>query len=278
MKQEEIDKFIHYRFNRIGKYFHKAMDNFDPGYIRDFRFEIKKLKVFLHLANMESEEGISYRISKKMKTIYGYLGIIQNYQDQLKTTNEFISKYEMHLPVFYIHMLQKELKYWKKTSKNFIEPEYDFINDEVEILSVLPIQISKKSILNFIDYTFYEIEKTPQHHDDESLNNLRKFMEDIYYNLPFIRTYLTPQQRSLFNEKAVFEFLTLYRIFRDKCTTISLLETLRPEALEEKEIFFIQQMEMEWKQEKEELKSKLISKLGAMKLKDININNLSMQE
>ena len=92
MKKEEIDEFIEDRFKKIDKHFHKAIANFKIEDVLEFRSEIKKLKVFLHLLNMESEDGLSYRITKRMKTIYGYFGVIQNLQLQLKMMNEYVKK------------------------------------------------------------------------------------------------------------------------------------------------------------------------------------------
>ncbi|HET7116933.1 MAG TPA: hypothetical protein VFI29_10610, partial [Hanamia sp.] len=138
MRKEEINEFIKDRFKKMNKYFRKAIDNFESEDIRKFRIEIKKLKVFLHLLSMESEDGFSYRITKRMKTIYGYLGIIQNFQLQLKATNEFVKNNLNSVPLMYLNNIEKELEYWKKCSRDFIDKDFDFFIDEKEIVATLP--------------------------------------------------------------------------------------------------------------------------------------------
>ena len=82
----------------------------------------------------------------------GILGIIQNFE-QLKKTNESVNDF----PAIYPNMLERELEYWKKLSKDFIDSNYDFISDRKEILATLPDKLTKKSIHKFIHYTLYEL-------------------------------------------------------------------------------------------------------------------------
>jgi hypothetical protein len=271
MKKEEIDEFVEDAFKKIDKHFHKAIDNFETEHIRKFRTEIKKLKVFLHLLNMESGNGFSFRITKRLKTIYGYLGIIQNFQQQLKKTNEYVKKSASNIPVCYVNMLEKELEYWKKLSKDFVDASYDFSNDEKEIITTLPDKLTKKSIQKFIHYTLYELQEISGHLSDDSLDNARKFMEDIYYNYALIKPFITPQQTSLFDEKVVGECLELFNNYRDKCMALALLQTFGVEALNEHEKQLLKQMENDWLREKKELKNQLAVKLDSM---HIEANNL----
>jgi len=221
MQKEEISEFIEDSFKKIAKHFRKAIHDFEMEDIRQFRAEIKKLKVFLHLLNMESSDGFSFRITKRMKTIYGYFGIIQNLE-QLKKTNKSVN----NLPTFYPNILERELEYWEKLSKDFIDSNYDFISDKKEILTSLPDSLTKKSIHKFIHYTLYELSLISNRLDDVALDNFRKFMEDIYYNYALIKPYLTEQQTNLFNENEVRHCLDLFNNYRDECITLALLETL----------------------------------------------------
>src|SRR6185312_16329853 len=261
MKKEEIEEFVEDNFKKISKHFHKAIDNFETKDISDFRSEIKKLKVFLHLINMESCDGLSYRITKRMKTIYGYLGVIQNFQLQLKKTNEYVKKSSGNIPVHYVTMLERELEFWKKTSKDFMDADYDFFNDKKEIIATLPDKLTKKSIHKFIHYTLYELQVISGHSDDYSLDNARKFMEDIYYNYVFIKPFITEQQTNLFDEKAISECLKLFSDFRDKCGALILLQTFGIDELDEPEKQLLKEMENDWLHEKKELKNQLSAKL-----------------
>jgi hypothetical protein len=278
MKIEEIGGFVNERFKNIERHFRKSIDEFESENILEFRSEIRKLKVFLHLISMASEYGLSYHISKRMKRMYGYLGIIQNFQLQLNAIVEYESKSSKSVPIRYMNILQKELKYWKELSKDFIDPDYDFLNDECEILAALPDQLTNKSKICFINYILHQIGEISGHKDEDGLNNVREFLEDIYYNLPFLKPFFTKQQSILFDEKEVGEYLKLFGIFHDKCTAVSLLQTFSMDALDEHEKQFIKQMENEWLHEKNEIREHLASRLNAMRITDNQSNKLSLQE
>jgi hypothetical protein len=265
MKKEEITQFTENSFKRIAKYFRKAISDFDLEDIRQFRTEIKKLKVFLHLLNMESEDGFSFRITKRMKTIYGYLGIVQNFQ-QLQKANKHVKDLFGNVPLCYVQMIEKELEYWKKLSKDFIDDGYSFMNDKQEIIAILPERLNKKSIQKFVYYTVYELNAFAGRTDDEALDSIRKFIEDIYYNYEFISPFFDEQQQHLFNKKTIDTCLTLFEDFRNQCVALILLQTF-DDKLDEKEKELLKEMENEWLKKKNDLKNKLIAALDSMNIK-----------
>jgi CHAD domain-containing protein len=278
MTKEEINQFIEDNFKKIVLYFHKAIEDFDPADIRQFRTEIKRLKVFLHLLSMESEDGLSNRITKRMKTIYGYFGVIQNFHLQLRKINEYVKKSANDVPVYYVSMLQKELEYWKKLSKDFIDRSYDFFNDKKEIITALPEKLTKKSIRKFIHYTLYELQVIAGYSDDYSLDNTRKFMEDLYYNYAFIKPFISERQTNLFDEKQIDECLKLFGDFRDKCMAIALLQTFGTDKLNEHEKQLLKEMEDDWVHEKKELVNQLSAKLDSMHIKANNLNEFALTD
>ena len=270
MQKEEISEFIEDSFKKIAKHFRKAIHDFEMEDIRQFRAEIKKLKVFLHLLNMESSDGFSFRITKRMKTIYGYFGIIQNLE-QLKKTKKSVN----NLPTFYPNILERELEYWEKLSKDFIDSNYDFISDKKEILTSLPDSLTKKSIHKFIHYTLYELSLISNRLDDVALDNFRKFMEDIYYNYALIKPYLTEQQTNLFNENEVRHCLDLFNNYRDECITLALLETLTASELDDKGKRILKKIENDRLLEKREIKNQLSTKLDSMHITANNLNKFA---
>lgn len=279
MTKEEIIGFIDTRFKKIGKHFRTTLDRFEPKDSLKFRSEMKKLKVFFHLLNMESSDGFSYRITKRMKTIYGYLGIIQNFQLQLKKTNEYVKESLNNIPVSYVSMLEKELDYWKKLSKDFIDPSYDFSNDERDILATLPDKLSSKSIKKFIDYTLYELKTMSGRLDeDEALDNARKYIEDLYYNYSFISPFITQQQANLLNGRSMEESLKLFGDLRDRNVALALLKFCASEELDESEKKLLKEMENEWMNEKKVLKNKLIATLEAMNIKTNHLKGFVLQK
>lgn len=278
MKKEEIEGIIKDRFKKIDKLFHKAIDNFELGDIREFRTEIRKLKSFLHLVSMESEDGLSYRVTRRMKTVYGYLGILQNLQLQIKEIKEYVKRSSKFAPVYYLNRLENKLENWKTFSKDVIDPNHDFLNNEKEILAKLPGNLTENSINRFIHYTFYELQVISVHQDEESLNNVRKFMEDIYYNLPFLKPYLIKEQGILFDEKEVRECVRLLSNFQDKSTVVMLLQTFRVDGLDEYANELLKQMEDDWLNEKYEMKIQLAAKLDAMHITSHQLKEFFLKE
>lgn len=265
MKKYELDGFIEYNFIKIARQFRKAIVNFEPEHIHKFRADIKKLKVFFHLLSMESSDGLSYRITKKMKTIYGYLGIIHNLQQQLKKVNEYVKESAPSVPVSYVSMLEKESIYWKKLTKDFVDTDYDFDNDKQEILVALPDKLTKRSIKKFIDYIVHEINMiSGRLDDDEALDHIRKFMEDVYYNYEIIAPFMDQQQLNLFNQKSIEECLKFFDDFHNKCVALALLKTFDTSGLNEPEKLLLKQMENEWVYKKNDVKNKLIATLDSI--------------
>lgn len=263
MTSEEINEVIEERFKNIARYFRRSVDNFEPHDISQFRIEIKKIKVFLRLLSMESEDGLSYRISRRMRTIYGYFSTIHNFQLHLEETNDCLKK-SVYVPVCYMDMLGNELAYWKRNSKNFLDADYDFSNDKRELIDALPGQLTIKSIQNFLQYTLYELQEMSGCLNDTRIDSARKFMEDIYYNFSIIRPYLNEQQTNLFDKKAIGECLGLFDDFRSKRMSIALLQTFDTTQLDGYERQLLKQKEDTCLHEKEELRNELCARLASM--------------
>jgi hypothetical protein len=277
MRKEEINEFIEDSFRKLLKHFRKAINDFDLENIREFRTEIKRLKVFLHLVNIETEDGFSLHITKRMKTIYGYLGIIQNFK-QLQNTNERIQNPLEIGPFCYVEVIEKELAYWKKLSKGFIDADYDFIGDKEEILALLPNKLTKESIKKFIHYTLYELNTINNRLDDVSLDNIRKFMEDIYFNYEFLKPYILDQQINLFDKEQLRACLDLFNKYRDICTALALLQSLTTGALNDEEKRIIKHIENHRLLEKKEIRNQLSAKLDFMQITNHNLNGFAFAE
>ena len=275
MKKSEIDEFIENRFKKIEKYFHKSIHSFETEYIRQFRMEIKRLKAFLHLISMESDDGLSYRITRRMKTLYGYFGIIRNLEMQLSETKKYVQSPVHNTPACYINTLEKELQSWKRLSLDFIDAGYSFENDKQEIMAILPDKLNKKPIKKFVHYTLYELNTLAGRKDDEALDNVRKFMEDIYYNYDFISPFFDDRQDKIFNKKAIEECLGSFGEFRDRCMELVFLQTFGTDKLDESEKHLLKAMENEWLNEKNDIKNKLIAALDSMNIKANTLNTFA---
>ena len=97
--------------------------------IHEFRTEIKKLRAFLRLLNVEIDDD-RLKISKKMKTFYGYAGTIRNLQLQLKNMYAYTGNPQYTVSETYIEYLKKIIEKWKANAIEFMEPKNNFYNDE----------------------------------------------------------------------------------------------------------------------------------------------------
>jgi len=276
MKKTEIDEFVETRFKKIGKYFHKSIAGFDTESIREFRTEIKRLKVFLHLISMESADGLACRITKRMKTLYGYFGIIRNLETQLSKVKNYVQSLAHNALACYTTILEKELQYWKKLSLDFIDAGYNFTNDKQEIMAVLPDRLNKKSIKKFVHYTLYELNTLSGRTDDDALDSIRKFVEDIYYNYEIISPFFDDQQSKILNKKTIEEWLKLFDNFRNKCMSLVLLQTFVTDELDESEKQLMKTMEKGCLNEKKDIKHKLIAALDSMNIKAVSLNSFAI--
>ncbi len=273
MSKQEIAQVIDDIFKGIVKSFRKSMQGFEPDDIQRFRTEVKRLKVFLHLLNMESEDGFSYRITRRLKTIYGYQGIIRNIQSQISEINFFVKEHSGVNSVYYIDELRKELAFWKKLSADYLHDVYDFEADKMNLLSELPDRLTDLSIQNFIHYTLHELQSPSGNSDDYILGNTRKFIEDLYYNDEFIRPLADKQKLFLPDNNELQVCMELLLAFRKNCIALDMLQSFDWNKANKEDRLLINQLENKWMGEKNELKKRLSDKLNSGSIRKFKLTD-----
>ena len=144
MKKDEIQKVLSEHFKKIDKYFHKIMKDFEEEDIHKFRVEIKKLRSFLHVLEMEKEEGIHFNTAKKLKIVYGYVGITRNLQLQIKLIRESVKAVDT-LPSEYLNKLKKELGEWQNKIRDYMGEENNFYDEEELLKARMPDKLKNQS-------------------------------------------------------------------------------------------------------------------------------------
>src|SRR5690606_16200566 len=119
------------------------------------------------------------------------------------------------------------------------------MNDKQEIMAALPDKLNKKSIQKFVYYIVYELSAFAGRADDEALDSVRKFIEDIYYNYEIIHPFFDAQQQQFFNKKTIDTCLALFDDFRNQCIALVLLQTFADKS-DEREKPLLKEMEIEW--------------------------------
>jgi CHAD domain-containing protein len=257
MQQKGISIVINKRFKKADRVFREIISRFEMEPIHGFRTEIKKLRAFLGLLNVEADDDM-LKISKEMKTFYGYAGTIRNLQLQLKTMGDYSGNAEDPVIETYIDYLKKMIEKWKEHVIEFVESKDNFHNDQKKIIKQLPGKLFKGSAKKFLQNKMNElaclITELP---DDDVLHSIRKLLKDILYNWIFIEYYSKLLPPDFSGKEKIKSFTELIGLFLDKRIAIILLETYCKDCEEnglyfEKETMELQEIEDRWKREKEE--------------------------
>lgn len=220
MKQNEMSEIIEERFKIIDKLLHKIIREFAAADIHGFRVEVKKLRAFLRLLDIEKTMNKPL-IPKLLKTFYGYVGIIHNIQMHKHSLFKYITDYKIAQPETYMQLLFVEEDYWKREAAELMEGD-SFRNDEDKILKQLPDKLEKSTIKNFMQNNLGELKNQMENiPDDVAVHNTRKILKDILYNWNYIDHNDLPKKIS--EEKDLKLLAAQLENFRDKCIQLEFL-------------------------------------------------------
>ena len=127
---------------KLSNLFARIIINFEMESIHEFRTEIKKLRAFLRLLNMQSDRQL--KISKEIKKFYGCIGMICNLQLQIKNVNDYLgnSGAIKFLQPILREKLNAEVEAPKQIQQKFISAE-NFSDNVEKIINRLPINFKK---------------------------------------------------------------------------------------------------------------------------------------
>lgn len=269
MKKNEIEGIVDKLFKNIEWSFNKIFTHFNADDIQQFRIEIKKLRAFLHLLDMEAGEGIQLKMTPDMKTFYGYTGIIRNLDLFLKTINKHFESSTGNGLSSYINKLEKEIKYWEKNANTHVEVHRNFSMDEEKILVKLPAKLKRRSIKKFVEYINYELQILLMRFDDEKLHSIRKLLEDILYNWKYLQPYTGIFPVGLSHKEEISSMLDSLLDFKDKCVANTLLDTYYNDAESDEEKIVLTNIMQFCKNKKGDLKQEICSKLELIPVQPI---------
>jgi len=260
MKQNEIIETVKEKFKPIHKRWPKLVSDFDMEIIHDFRVDMKKLRAFLRLVNLEDNSRHAV-ISNKMKTFYGYTGIIRNIQLQKKKVEDYTESHGEEIPADYIALLDSEEVYWQKQTLDLMT-ENNFYDDEDRIMDQLPDRLKKTTIKAFITEKLTAINILINRLvDDDDLHDIRKILKDLLYTWTYIEPYADLPE-IISNEDAIKTITTNLGEFRDCCIHLNFLyHGYMDKLTNEKEKISLNIMKNEWLIEKIKLKKKIVAHL-----------------
>ena len=219
-------KNVAYRIKTIHKLIQKIIKEFDADAIHHLRVEVKKLRAFLRLTEVEGKINRPL-ISKLLKKIYRHVGIIRNIKLQRHTVLKYMRDNNIPEPVAYIKILDKKKHRWQKKTGELIE-ENDFKDDDKKITRHLNGKLKKTSGKIFLENKLNELKDQLKDMDDNNtLHRIRKILKDVQYNYDFIKDY-TLLPNCISKKKDLKTITETLGNFMDKCMEI---EFLQPEYL-----------------------------------------------
>lgn len=225
MQQSDMAEVINLHFDAINKLTRKAPVHFNKNVLYNLRVEIKKLRAFLHLVKTEPGSSDNLKVKKRLKTFYGYIGIIRTIQLQEHLMAELLTQ-DMPAIEEYIHQLKSEAEGWKKEVIKLLRDQTDFNEERDAILASLPEKLSKLSVRRFVRQKAEEIEGflILRQAEENNLHALRNVLKDVVYNWPYVKAAadLLPLEMSSFEK--LHALATLLGNYGDQCTALDYLQ------------------------------------------------------
>jgi hypothetical protein len=265
MKDNAIIQVINSHFKTVQKLIPITLSGFDNHDIFLLRREIKMLKAFLHLVDMEKNTRFS--ISKVLKSFYGYVGIIQNLQLQLAAVEPYTRKDASGLSLNYIDQVRKEIIVWEKNAAALTGIHESLHVEEPDNVK-LPERLSKAARKKFMNYISFELQfHIGRLKDDESFHTVRKLLEDVLFNVPYLDGYMDLLPEGLNELHEITSLVEPLSHFREKCIAVTLIQTWYNDAtgFDGNMIRIIDHL----KSEKKELRDSLYARMESIPLKPL---------
>jgi len=151
-------------------------------------------------------------------------------------------------------------------AKNLIRSKEPFIKEKDHLISGLK---EKNENIKEKEFLKSAIASLNQHlssgnPSDKTLHSIRKILKDILYTQPFIKIKIKSVPLSMLPDHSNLKLLsTLLGDFQDIYTGLKLLHAHGADNLPEPERIFLMNVEKEWKEEKEEIRKKVMDQLKA---------------
>jgi hypothetical protein len=213
MKGGNIADKLQAQLHTITGLLRRVMSHFERETIHELRTELKKLHAFLNLLySVAGHEDLRFR--KRLKTLYGYLGIIHNLQLQ----QHFIHS-ATQAPAGiseYLTILQGEMEKWKRELVMLMSDHTGMEEEKQAMLAALPRDLSKAAVKKYLSLKAEEMSTLLMLRTirENNLHELRKLLKDVLYNWDYLKR--NAQNRlpkgldTLSNIRSASDLLSLY--------------------------------------------------------------------
>lgn len=259
MKSKIIAKEIEHRFHTITKLLRKVMLHFEKDAVHELRVELKKLNAFLSLLRAEAGNKDALKFKKRLKALYGYIGIIRNIQLQQHYINSMLP---VHIPpgiTDYLNILLRDIERWKKELVKLMS-EHTGLEDEKEIiLNALPVKLSQHTLRKYVNLKADEIRTCLilRTAEEQNLHALRKLLKETQYNWEYIKSEaerILPNGLNTFNN--IHAVTNLLGFYGEQCMSLDFLQPIYTDKLrDETAREVLQSARLQLEKRKKELKN-----------------------
>ena len=284
MKTGAIINVLDKRFRRIRRHYNNLVKGFSLDEIHDFRVEMKRLRAFLRLLDMELPAEKSLKIKGDIKKFYRTTGNIRNLQLHKQRMESLVEELSLKKPEIYFQILLEEEQQQKELALQLYE-KISLQQFKEKLYESLPDKLQPQTIRNFITQkfnAFLSLLYLPGYYD-EGLHDIRKILKDILYDWEYIKDDIALLLPPFFADKKNIEKLALHLgDFHDYVVAIYFLNDIYLDKIEQQnEKQVLQQLKSRLKQGKNELEEKIVSLLSVLKaekIKDLTLKTLHAAE
>lgn len=185
MDDHNITELISNKFSTLNKISQKLQKTFNYEHLKAFTTEVKKLKALMHLIQHDNKTGEIY-LPNAIKTLYGYVAILQNYQSNRKEIDNSSTVLEETNNEFYLDNFKKAETYWRTKALELMKSDA-VITCQNKFLKNMEGKISKITINSFLQNSRNKLRNSKKINDEVSLRVIHKLLEDLYYNWEYIK-------------------------------------------------------------------------------------------
>ncbi|SRR5579871_519828 len=263
MQQKEIEEIIRHFFIQLQQILSRIEKKIGREDLHNFRVEIKKLRAFLRLLNLELKEQRNQKIPHQLKKIYSLAGKIREVQLHLRKINKHYK--DEKKPQQYIDLLENEKAKWKIKLQTVLK-DLQLPKEEEELKRKMPIEIRQETVTNFFQQKISSIHSllSAKRINDEGLHSIRKYLKDIIYVTQILEDAETPMGNLLWTEneiKNAEEIAHELGLINDVRISLSFGKQAYLNKINVEERNGVGQTITQWKKEKTEMKKNIIGKL-----------------
>ncbi len=251
MKHLKIEEIIEKRFEKIDEAFEKARQHFQEDDIRVFRVKMKKLMACLQLMDSAKTHGQSIKLPSGIIKLNQFFGTIRTLQMQQTFIENTAKEKQTGLPEIYLKFVSDQIILLMKDFSKYIKSAQPFKKEEEKLLVLLPKQLSRKAILQFVRTEGDALEKlfAPVFPADKSFHDARKHFKNLLYVSPYINVEMS--DLSPYNALTSFEdidaFTKILGNFHDLDTALDCLHiSVHKIEPDEDEKFILRRLEQIW--------------------------------